>query len=339
MLVSIVMPCRNEERYLRSAVESVYASTLDHDDFELIIVDGMSTDGTRAVIQELQQYHANIVFLDNPHLTVSYAMNEGIRHAKGEYLIRIDAHCEYPRNYFAELIKHHRMLEADNVGTAIESTPKNSTKKSESIAKVLSDPFGVGDSRFRTGVQEIRQVDTVPFGCYRREIFDRIGFYDERLTKSQDIELNRRITRAGGKIYILPHVKLTYYIRESWGALAKKYIGNGMWNVFVAKYTGKVSSLSLRNYVPMIFVAGILTLSVASFMYRPALIALGAVLSIYAILIGIRSVAISSKNTRVIYLMYSFFVLHFSHGFGGVLGLFHQFFLPSTKESDLRKQN
>lgn len=330
MIATIVMPCRNEERYIRDALESVYNCDLPPGEYEVIVVDGASTDGTVAVLEEVQEKHPDLVIKSNPDRTVPYAMNIGIRAARGEYIIRIDAHCEYPANYFSELLKYHKELNAGNVGTLIESTVKHSTRKTESIARVLSDSFGVGNAHFRIGTEQIREVDTVPFGCYKREVFEQIGYYDERLEKSQDFELNTRLRRHGKKIFLLPHVKVRYFVRETYGRLFRKYFANGLWNILAVRLTGRIGNVSLRNYTPFLFVVANIGGIIASPFSAPLRLLYLSGLAIYLSTLAVRSVMIGSRKTSFFHLVWSFLVLHFSHGMGAVAGLFRQFFLPRT---------
>jgi glycosyltransferase involved in cell wall biosynthesis len=321
MLASIIMPCRNEEKYIREALQTAFNNDLSPESFEVIVVDGCSTDRTGEILNELKEEHTHLQVLENPKQTVPYAMNMGIRAAQGEFVIRIDAHCEYPRNYFSELIKYHRELNAGNVGTVMESRAKHSSRKTESIARVLSDGLGVGNAFFRIGADEIREVDTVPFGCYRREIFEEIGLYDERLTKSQDFELNRRLKRHGGKIYLLPHLHIVYYVRDTLLKLFQKYYKNGMWNIIAIKYTGRVGNVALRNYVPFLFVLANILGVVGSVLSLPVLIAYLSGLGAYLLTILWRSVRIRTPRTSVFWTFLSFLTLHFSHGIGGLVGL------------------
>jgi glycosyltransferase involved in cell wall biosynthesis len=334
MQVSIIMPCRNEEKYIRTALESVYSNDLKTGTYEVLVVDGDSSDRTVEILAELQNQYDNLIVLDNPNRTVPYAMNIGIRAAKGEYVIRIDAHSEYPPNYFSCLIDKHAELGADNVGCSIETRVMDSNPRSEAIVKVVSDPFGVGNSHFRIGIDEVREVDTVPFGCYKREIFERIGYYDERLKKSQDIELNKRLKRNGGKIFLIPDVKLTYYIREKLSLLAKKYYGNGMWNILVAKYTGNIGSLSLRNYIPFLFVLSNILGLIASLFNSRIAIGYFILLGTYLSIILVRSFMINDRRTNPFWIFLSFLVLHFSHGTGAIVGSIRQLFIrPPSKPS------
>ncbi len=318
MLLSIILPCRNEEKYIREAIESVYKTSISETDFELIIVDGMSNDKTTEIIKEFKQIYKNLFLLKNENITVPYAMNLGIKQSRGDYIIRIDAHCIYPDNYFEELIKWHKELDADNVGCALITDTQKKSRTSEAISIVLSDKFGVGNSYFRIGVEEVKAVDTVPFGCFKRTTFKKYGLYDVRLKRSQDIELNKRIVSGGGKIFLIPKMKLIYYARDTFKSLAKKYIENGKWNVLVAYYTKKLKSLSIRNFIPALFIILLLFSILISLKWRIALF----FPALYLITILSRSIQLGLiKNKSVIHLVLVFIILHFSHGIGAITGL------------------
>ncbi len=251
--ISIIIPILNEEKYISKCLDSIVKSDFDKNEMEVLLVDGGSDDKTVKIIKKYQAKYPFFKFLHNPKKIVPVAMNIGIKNAKGEYIIRLDAHASYPQNYFSKLIKYHKELNADNVGGIIITEIKNKNSTSNAIKNVLSDRFGVG-SDFRSGVSEIKEVDTVPFGCYKKEIFDKVGYYDERLVRNQDIELNKRLKRNGGKIYLVPEISCTYYAREDIKALAKNNFNNGKWNILTAYYTKNLDSLSLRHFIPLIFV-------------------------------------------------------------------------------------
>ena len=216
-MVSIVCPLYNEELFIERCIQSILAQDLPREQWELLLVDGGSTDQTRTLIAPYQKEHSNIRLLDNPNRIVPYAMNIGIRAAKGEYICLIDAHADYPMNYISTLLGYMNSLpDATNVGAACITRPRSESDKARAIAAVLSDKFGVGGSAFRLGVSKVTETDTVPFGFFRREVFDKVGLYDERLTRNQDIELNKRIKQSGGKIYLVPDVTCTYYARDTY---------------------------------------------------------------------------------------------------------------------------
>ncbi|MEA3492570.1 MAG: glycosyltransferase family 2 protein [Campylobacterota bacterium] len=313
MKLSIIIPCLNEERYIAGCIDSILKSDFNKRDMEVIFVDGMSSDNTRSIIKKYQDKYDFIQLINNLKKIVPIAMNLGIRASKGEYIIRLDAHASYPADYFSKLIYYHQKLEADNVGGVLLTEVKNKTNIPSAIKNVLSDKLGVGSS-FRSGIDQISEVDTVPFGCYRRDIFERVGYYDERLARNQDIELNNRIKHSGGKIYIIPSIKCTYFAREDFRALAKNNFDNGRWNILTAYYTGKLKSLSLRHYVPMLFLLSILIPLFCC--YGVSMV----VLVIYLTTVTIRSYQIK-KETTLPYQVISFIYLHFSYGFGSLAGL------------------
>ena len=245
-------------------------------------------------------------------------MNIGIKEASGEYIIRLDAHSSYPKDYFSKLIYWHKKLNADNVGGVVITEVKNKTLTSNAIKNVLSDKLGVG-SAFRSGVKEIKEVDTVPFGCYKKEVFEKIGFYDERLVRNQDIELNKRLKKNGGKIYLVPEIKCIYYARENFKDLVKNNFQNGKWNILTTYYTKTFSSLSLRHFIPMIFVLSIsLTLVLSLWRFQFIYLFL-AIFIPYFIIIVLRSLQIR-KDTSFFHQVIAFILLHFSYGLGSIAG-------------------
>jgi glycosyltransferase involved in cell wall biosynthesis len=282
----------------------------------------MSRDKTREIVRNYIDQYNFIRLIDNVKKIVPVAMNLGIRQAKGEYIIRLDAHAEYPGDYFSKLIAWHRKLDADNVGAVIETKVQRRTPVSIAIQKVLSSRFGVGNSDFRVGTDAPKEVDTVPFGCYKREVFEKYGYYDERLERNQDIELNKRILSGGGKIYLVPDVTCTYYARESLKALAKNNYANGRWNILTAYYTGTLRSLSLRHFIPLFFVLSLL-LPLLFSLAEPRLLWLG-VLSLcsYLSLVIIVSLKLKDKQTTLWDIVTTFLTLHLSYGMGSLVGMF-----------------
>jgi len=322
MMISVIIPCLNEEKYIANCLESLLISDYDKSKLEILVVDGMSSDKTREIVKSYSEKYNYIKLLDNPNKIVPKAMNLAIKEAKGEYIIRLDAHSKFPKNYFSKLIEYSQKLNADNVGVAVSTEMKNTTKKSNSIKKVLSHRLGVGNSTFRTGVDEVTEVDTVPFGCYKREIFDKYGYYDERLERNQDIELNKRIINGGGKIYLIPDIKCIYYARETFGELAKNNYNNGFWNIITAYYTRTLNSLSLRHFIPLIFLLSLLLpLLLSPFYFKTLYVALFS-LSSYLALVIITSFQLRDNSNSLFYLIGSFLTLHLSYGFGSLVGIF-----------------
>ena len=321
-MLSVICPIYNEEKYIANCIESILLQDYPKDDLEVLFVDGMSKDRTREIVAEYTRKYPFIRLIDNPEKIVPYAMNYGIRASKGEVIIRLDAHASYEKNYFSALVRRLNELGADNVGSVCKTDVLNKMPKTLAIREVLSNKFGVGNSVFRTGIDKVMEVDTVPFGCWRRDVFDKYGLYDLRLVRNQDIELNKRILRGGGKIFIVPDTYCTYLARETFKGLAKNNYGNGKWNILTVHYTKQVNSLSIRHFIPLAFVLSLILPVIASIFYLP-LIALAALsLIAYVLLLGLISIKLSfSKKLNFFYLLASFLVLHLSYGWGSLVGI------------------
>jgi glycosyltransferase involved in cell wall biosynthesis len=326
--VSVIIPCYNEEKYIREVIESILKQSYPKEELEVFFVDGQSQDGTREIIQQFNNRYPFIQLLDNPDRFVPQAMNRAIRASKGEIIVRLDAHADYPADYLEKLVYWLKKLEADNVGALGKTEVKQQSPIARAISKVLSHPLGVGNSQFRIGSREIKQVDTVPFGCFRRDVFDRFGFYDERLRRNQDIELNKRIIRGGGKIFLIPDIVCTYYARESLAALWKNNFANGEWVIRTAYLTQTFSALSIRHFVPLFFILywiGLLLAGLFSFVLPVWLLILACLpglLYLFAINFASWKMARTEKDFSLFLpLIASFFTLHFSYGLGSLKGL------------------
>lgn len=322
-MISIICPIYNEEKYIAKCIESIMQQDYPKEDMEVLFVDGMSTDKTRSIISEYLPRCPYLRVVDNPHRIVPYAMNKGIEESKGDVIIRIDAHTSYERNYFSVLVSRLYELDADDVGAVCKTDVLNKTPKTLAIREVLSNKFGVGNSVFRTGVDKVMEVDTVPFGCWRREVFDKYGLYDTRLVRNQDIELSKRILRGGGKIFIVPDTFCTYYARETYRALSRNNYQNGKWNILTVYYTKQFNSLSLRHFVPMVFVLSLILPLLASIIWLPLIWIAVASLSAYLLALTAICIKLSvNKRLNIIFLLCSFFVLHLSYGYGSLAGCF-----------------
>lgn len=254
--ISIICPIYNEETYISDCIESIIHQNIDKELLELLLVDGMSTDKTREIVNRYKYEYPWIKLLDNPEKIVPTAMNIGIQNAVGDIIVRIDAHAEFPSNYINELIKQLIVLKADNVGAVCETLPANNTIVAQAIATALSSNFGMGNSYFRVGASKIMEVDTVPFGCFRRDIFDRIGMYDVELIRNQDDELNGRIVKNGGKIYLIPYIVVKYYARDTVKKVGKMFYQYGLYKPLVNKKLG--GAVTIRQFFPLVFVLGLI---------------------------------------------------------------------------------
>ena len=240
--ITILIPCRNEEKFISAIIEDVINQDYPKDKTEVFIIDGMSDDKTREIINQYSTKYSGLKVLDNPQKTVPYAMNIGIKASSGDIIIRMDVHSLYPKDYISKLVYFLEKLNADNVGGVCITKPFSDTLMAKAISLVLAHPFGVGNSYFRIGAKEIKEVDTVPFGCFKRSIFDKVGFFNENLKRSQDLEFNLRIKRAGGKIYLFPDIVSDYYSRSGLKDFFIYNFTKRMFSIFEA-YSNKIPSI------------------------------------------------------------------------------------------------
>lgn len=319
MKLSVICPIYNEEKHIAACLDSILRQDFPKEELEVLLVDGMSTDRTREIVQQYTAQYPFIFLLDNPKRIVPTGLNIGIRVAQGEVIIRLDAHAIYPDNYFSALVDRLYALNADNVGGLCRTLPAKDTPMCEAIAAALSSPFGMGDSHFRIGTNKEMQVDTVPFGCFRREVFDKIGYFDEELVRNQDDEFNGRIIKFGGHIYLIPSVVIDYYGRDSIGKVSKMFYQYGLFKPLVNKKLGNPASV--RQFFPFFFVLGLiigLILSLASTFFRILYIA---VLALYIFLAAYYSIRQVKGLKRIFLLIGTFFVIHVSYGWGYLRGM------------------
>jgi len=327
-MLSVICPIYNEERYIRTCIESIIAQDFPKEDLEVIFADGMSTDRTRAIVEGYMAKYPWIRIIDNNKRVVPYALNAAIKASSGDMVMRLDAHAAYPANYFSAIYDAHQRINADNIGAVCKTDVLNKTSKALAIREVLSHPLGVGNSTFRTGIEHECDVDTVPFGCWRRDIFDKYGLFDYRLIRNQDIEFSKRILRGGGRIVIIPDTYSTYYARETFAELAKNNFSNGLWNILTVWYTRQFSSLSLRHFIPLLFLLSLILPLIAGFFWHPFWWVGVASLLVYSVAVSFISFKIArSKHLNFFYLVATFFVLHISYGWGSLVGLIKLLFI------------
>lgn len=317
-MVSVICPIYNEEKYIAKCIDSILSQDYPKDDLEIIFVDGMSTDRTREIVEEYISKFPFIRMIDNPQKIVPPAMNIGIRESKGEIIIRLDAHAEFPNNYFSRLIESLIKLDADNVGGVCITLPTSDDIIPIAIANVLSSKFGMGNSSFRVGCKNIQEVDTVPFGCWHREIFKKIGYFDEELIRNQDDEFNGRIIKNGGHIYLLPDLEIKYYARDKVSKVSKMFYQYGLFKPLVNKKLG--SPATIRQFFPPIFVLGLFLGLVLSLIFPILFIPYLSVISIYILLAIYFSIKSTSNILVLLTQIYIYLVVHLSYGYGYIKG-------------------
>lgn len=332
-MLSVICPIYNEEKYIAKCIDSILAQDYPKDDLEVIFVDGMSSDRTREIVAEYSAKYPFIRLIDNPYRIVPPAMNIGIKASMGDIIVRLDAHAVFPQNYLSELVKNLHELDADNVGGVCRTLPINDTPVCRSIAYVLSSSFGMGNSHFRIGADSIKEVDTVPFGCFKRELFERIGYFDEELTRNQDDEFNGRIIKNGGKIFLLPDLVIDYFARDTVAKVYKMFYQYGLFKPLVNKKLGQPATI--RQFFPLLFVLGLI-LGPLTFLISSAFIWLYlGVLLVYLTLAAVFSSRDSRSLKEVLIKIWVYFVVHFAYGWGYINGIIKLIFkIPFNVKSN-----
>jgi succinoglycan biosynthesis protein ExoA len=317
--LSVIIPCRNEVRFLRSCLDSVLANDYPQKHMEVLVADGESDDGTRGIIESYCSRDPRVRLIENPQRTTPVALNRAIEAAQGDVIVRIDAHATIPRDYFSNCVKFLQSSGADNVGGSMRTEAQETGLFSNAIVAALSDRFGVGNSYFRIGSSEPRWVDTVFGGCWRREVFDRIGRFNPDLKRSQDMEFSLRLKAAGGRTLLVPEIQSTYFARTRLGAFLRHNFTNGIWAVLPFVYSDIVP-VSLRHFIPLVFVLALLA-SLAVLPWTAWLLLL--IAGPYALAnLAVSCVIVArQKKPSLLLTPLVFFLLHLSYGLGSLMGV------------------
>ncbi len=302
-LVSVIIPCRNEEKYIRKCLESIIRQDYPKENLEVLVVDGVSEDKTKEIAKQF-----NVKVIDNPKKFTPFGLNIGIKASQGEIIIRMDSHAGYENDYISKCVKYLQESGADNAGGIIKTLPAKNTLIARAIAKVLSHPFGAGGSYFRIGSKEPRSVDTVFGGCYKREVFNPppagVGLFNEKMIRAQDIEFNKRLIKTGGKILLYPDIVAYYYPQAEFWKFFKHNFIDGFWTIYPLKF--KIRFFSLRHLLPLIFILT-LPLSIGPYI----------LLSLFFSF----KIALKEDLRYFFILPFIFFNRHFAYGLGSLWGL------------------
>jgi len=311
---------RNEERHVARCLDSVLAQLSSMPEpCEVVCVDGASTDRTREIVTDYMQRDDRVRLLDNPQGIVPTGMNLAIALTHSEVIFRLDCHTTYAPGYFANGLEALARTGADNVGGYIETVPTTDSTVARAIGAATSSRFGVGGSVFRTGGGE-QEVDTVPFGCFRRDVFTRFGSYDERLVRNQDIELNSRIRAGGGKIIITPTMQATYFTRSSFSGLWQQAFNNGLWNPYTVYLVGR--GLRPRHFIPLAFILSLLVLGGTALAVPLLWWVLAIEIACYLLVGSIFAWREMPRvKTPAFLILLSFIVLHVAYGVGSLWGM------------------
>jgi succinoglycan biosynthesis protein ExoA len=325
--VTIAMPCRDEESYIEDCVRSALAQDWPHDHLEILVADGMSMDASREILARLASEDHRIRLVDNPARIQAAGLNECIRRARGEVIVRMDVHADYPPDFIRKCVEVLDRTGADNVGGA--ARPRARTFFQRCIAAALSSPLAIGGSQYRKAEAD-GFVESVWPGAFRRGIFERVGLFDPRAVTNEDAELNQRIVDAGGRVYLSREIVVHYYPRSSMRSLARQYFKYGKGRARTLLKHRRF--LSWRPALPFLWLSTEAAL-LATSPWHP----LGTwSIALYALVTGAEAVRVGrSQGVRAIPVVWSIFpVLHLSHGAGFAAGLVKYALRPDWKADE-----
>jgi succinoglycan biosynthesis protein ExoA len=319
VMISVIIPCRNERSYIKRFIDSLIAQDYPTEYLEILIIDGMSCDGTIEILDDIKSKNKNIIVINNRKKFVSPGLNLAIAKASGEIILRMDVHTEYQCDYISQCVTTLLESGADNVGGPARTRSKTYIQKAVSIA--YHSPFSVGGAKFHD-VNFEGFVDTVTYGCWYKKTIEDLGLFDEELVRNQDDELNLRMIRSGKKIWQSPKIKSWYYPRASISSLFKQYLQYGYWKVRVIQ-KHRIPA-SIRHLIPGSFVLIVLLLLALAPFSEIAFLLLAALLGVYMVANFIASLITCFKPKYWKFLMImplTFASYHFGYGFGFLLGL------------------
>lgn len=324
--ISLILPIRNEAAYIERCLSAILAQDYPGE-IEILVVDGISTDDTRATLQKFILHNSSFILLDNPGKIVPSGINIALRQAKGEIIIRVDGHTLIAPDYVRQCVEVLQRTKADNVGGRMNAIGTSTFGKA--VALATSTPFGIGGGRFHFSEKE-EWVDTVYMGAWPRQVFEKIGLFDEELVRDQDDEFNYRLRAAGGKILLSPDIQSEYTVRSTPRALWRQYFQYGFWKVRVLQKHPR--QMSLRQFIPPLFVLALLFSIILAFIPFPNFILHPASFIPLSYLLAnlaasVLTISRAQKNNQFPFTIYhlllpfTFAILHLSYGSGFLLGL------------------
>ena len=332
--VSVMIVVRNEQEYIKSAIVSILEQDYPKDRYELLIIDGSSTDNTvinaKQTVNEylLKDENLQVYFYDNPKELLATGWNIGIRNARGEYIVRIDAHAQADRSMISKSVETFNSLsDVVCVGGRLKTEPLKTDD--ETISRILSSPFGIGNSKFRYS-NVSGYTDTIAYGMYKKEIFDEVGLFNELFCRNQDNEMHGRIKSSGGRFYLNAEIENIYHPRNSLKSLLKQAYSNGKWNIITLFNSKNRKGLSLRHFVPMMFLFANIVLLILSFFIEAAKY----LFILMYLLYFLSALYFATKKTKnilkILKMNLYFFVFHICYG----AGTLSQFFTKKDKTNE-----
>jgi len=335
--VSIIIPSRNEEKFIGKCLDSILEQDYPKDNLEVLVVDGMSEDKTREIVEDYSKKHSFIKMIDNPEIYTPFGLNIAIEEAKGDIIVRMDAHAGYQNDYVSKCIHFLNKERVDNVGGIIKTMPGGKTTIAKAIALSLSHVFGAGNSYFRIGSLEPQFVDTVFRGCYRKEIFEKIGKFNEQMLRSQDFEFNLRLKENNGKILLVPNIISFYYSQPTLWGFIKHNFTDGVWITY-PYFKFKIEAFSWRHLVPLFFVSMLFFGFFLAQISTGFLLLLILFISLYLAFSFYFSFKIAKRQKDFIFffiLPFIFLARHVPYGLGSIWGAV-KYFLEKYRAIDVK---
>lgn len=320
--VSVIIPMHNERRHIERCLRSIAAQDYPPDRFEMIVIDGNSTDGSRELVEALHEELPNLRLLENRGKHTARGLNIGLAMARGEVITRVDAHAAVEPDYLRESVAALERTGADVVGGPIKTLGEGSVGKS--VALAVSSPFGVGNAVFRYSQRE-QWTDTVAFPAYRRDVFDRIGPFGE-IDSGEDDEFHYRLRDAGGRILLTPAIRSTYYARSSYWQLFRQYLSYGQAKVVVLSRHPRQARL--RQLIPLSLVLALFGTAITAAFGGWLTIPLIAVVGAYLMASITASVVVARHRGwgHLLRLPPAFACMHLAYGMGFLIGLLRRAF-------------
>lgn len=318
--VSVVIPARNEERHLAACLESVLRALEPVGGGEVLVVDGASTDRTRDIVAAFAERSRAVRLLPNPRRVTPAAFNLGIQAAASRRIAIVSAHSRVEPDFFVAALRGLDAGEAEIIGGPVHTEPEGDGIVAWLLARLVSHPFGVGNSRFRVSSQRA-YVDAVPFAVFRREVFERAGGFEEALIRNQDTEFFGRVRRAGFRVLLDPSVRSVYRARGTLAGLLRQGFLNAYWNVLVWRWTP--DAFRWRHAAPAVFTLTVLLLALFAAGSPAAAIALMGLLGCHLLLGTLAAIQIAWRTGRpaALALPPMFLLYHLAYGLGSIAGL------------------
>ncbi len=319
--VSVIVPCRNEQKFIGPCLDSLIANDYPKDRIEILAVDGFSEDATRNVLQQYAQQYPFIRLLENPKKTFVAAVNTGVKQSASDIIMIVSAHSSCESDYVSKCVRFLTEYGADNVGGIMKTEPSSQTLVARSIALVLSHPFGAGNARFRVGARMPRWADTVYGGCYRKHVFEKVGLLNESLTRSADMDFNIRLRKEGGRILLVPDIVSHYYPASTLTSFIRRNFTDGLWATYPLKFGSPL--FHFRHLVPFVFVSSLISSGVLGLFSKYFLWLFLLITGVYlseTVYFSAR-IAVRQRNIKYLLIMPVVFAArHIGYGLGSMWG-------------------